>query len=218
MPATQGAISQFDAKVEDFASYIERLNYYFIANDVTTDQKKKSILLTVCGPTTFKLIRNLADAHQLEAKPYEEIVKMVKDHCDPKPSCIVQHFKFNTRSRGADESIAAYVTALREIAKHCQYKDLPEMLRDRLVCGVNHEGIRQRLLSEKDLKYDRALEIAQSMESAEQGSSDIKSGLAADTSTSTSTNLVSGLRALYPARILQELIVFILLSSCVQSV
>ena len=41
------------------------------------------------------------------------------------------------------------------------------MLRDRLVCGVNHQGIQHKLLSEGDISYTDALAPAQSIESAE---------------------------------------------------
>jgi len=41
------------------------------------------------------------------------------------------------------------------------------MLRDRLVCGVNHQGIQRKLLSEGDISYTDALALAQSIESAE---------------------------------------------------
>ncbi len=41
------------------------------------------------------------------------------------------------------------------------------MLQDRLVCGVNHEGIQRKLLSEDDLSCTDALAIAQSIEAAE---------------------------------------------------
>ena len=42
------------------------------------------------------------------------------------------------------------------------------MLRDRIVCRINDDVIQRRLLSEKDLTYKKALEIAQGMESAAQ--------------------------------------------------
>ena len=48
------------------------------------------------------------------------------------------------------------------------------MLRDRLVCGVQQDSIQQRLLAEKDLTYEKALELARSMEAAAQGSQDMK--------------------------------------------
>ncbi len=86
----------------------------------------------------------------------------------------MQRYKFNTRVREEGESIAAYVTSLREIAEHCHYGDSSsEMLRDRLVCGVRHEGIQKRLLSEKDLTFETAYDLALSIETAERDSKSI---------------------------------------------
>ena len=170
--ATHGSVSAFDRSKEDWTSYIERLNFYFAANDVAAEAKQRAILLSVCGASTYKLIRSLvSEPDKLNSTPFKDIVKLVKDHYDPKPSSIVQRHKFNSRTRAPGESIAAYVAALREIAEHCDYKDsLNDMLRDRLVCGVNHEKIQQKLMSEKNLTYATALELAQTMEAAEKHS------------------------------------------------
>ena len=93
----------------------------------------------------------------------------------PKPSFIVQRVKFYQRSIGPNEIVAQFVAALREIAKHCEYKDnLQEMIRDRLVCGINHDGIQKRLLTEKDLPYAKALGIALAVETAEKGTKELK--------------------------------------------
>ena len=74
-------------------------------------------------------------------------------------------------------SLASYVAALRELAEHCKYgTTLPEMLRDRLVCGVNHEGIQKKLLAEKDLDYAKAFSLAQAIEAAEKDTKNLKSG------------------------------------------
>lgn len=51
---------------------------------------------------------------------------------------------------------------------------LKEMLRDRLVCGVNHDGIQRKLLLEKELTYyDKDL-LTQNIETAEQDSKNLK--------------------------------------------
>ena len=47
------------------------------------------------------------------------------------------------------------------------------MLRDKLVCGMNHKGIQRCLLAEKDLTYDKALEIALTMEAAAKDTKDL---------------------------------------------
>ena len=50
------------------------------------------------------------------------------------------------------------MTALRLIARNCEFKDLKdELIRDRIVCGTNSERIKERLLREQDLTLDKAL-------------------------------------------------------------
>ena len=47
--------------------------------------------------------------------------------------------------------------ALRPIAHNCEFKDLEdELIRDRIVCGTNSERIKERLLREQDLTFDKA--------------------------------------------------------------
>ena len=92
------------------------------------------------------------DTQTLESSKFEELVEIVSAHYDPKPSFIVQCFKFYNRIRAPGESIAAFIASLHKIAEHCEYKDtLKDMLRDRLVCGVNHEGIQQNYWLRKTL-------------------------------------------------------------------
>ena len=165
--ATHGSVVQFDPEKEEWTSYVERLNYYLIANEVTEDAKKCAILMSGCGPTTYKTIRSLVDSETRKTIKYSELIDLLTSHYNPRPSSIVQRFKFYNRTRSKEESIATYVAALRALAEYCEYGDsLNIMLRDRLVCGVNHEGIQRHLLSEKDLTYEKALEIALAMEAA----------------------------------------------------
>ena len=61
-----------------------------------------------------------------------------------------------------------HIAALRELAEFWNYNDsLQEMLRDRIVCGVNHDSIQRQLLSEKGLTYVKALEFVQTIQSSE---------------------------------------------------
>lgn len=57
-------------------------------------------------------------ADRVATTSFADIVKKLKEHYDPKPSAIVQRFKFNSRRREDGETIAVYVAALRELAEH----------------------------------------------------------------------------------------------------
>ena len=59
--ATHGRLEKFEPEKDDWTIYVESLRYYFLANEVTTEAKKRSILLTCCGRGTLKLLRSLVD-------------------------------------------------------------------------------------------------------------------------------------------------------------
>lgn len=52
--------------------------------------------LSFLSAKIYKLIRNLATARKPGDIPYDELVKLVGNHHNPKPSVIVQRFKFHT--------------------------------------------------------------------------------------------------------------------------
>ena len=69
--------------------------------------------------------------------------------------------------RKADESVSSYVAELRSLAVFCKFgATLEVMLRDRLVCEINNEGIQNKLLAEADLTFGKALDIARILEVA----------------------------------------------------
>ena len=120
------------------------------------------MLLSVCGAQTYKLIRNLLAPQTPEAVEYDDIVKRVQDHVRPKPSVIQKRFRFNSLNRKEGESVADFVTELRRLSTDCAFGDtLSDMLRDRLVCGINEEKIQRRLLQEEDFQEsEKKLETA----------------------------------------------------------
>lgn len=136
MAAIHGTVGAFDSSIEDWVAYIERLTQYFIANDVTDADKKRAILLRHCGAHTYQLLRNLLTPAKPSEKSFDEIVAALKDYWQPKPSEIVQRFNFHSRSQKQGESVEDYVAELRRLSEHCEFADLENMLRDRLVCGV----------------------------------------------------------------------------------
>ena len=175
--AVHGALAAFKPQEEDWSEYTERLTFYFAANGITTDAKKRAVLLSCCGPATFRLsLRSLVLPVSLDEISFENLVKKMKEHREPQPSVIVRRFQFNTRKQQAGETVAEYVAALRKAAEFCDYGDsLSEMLRDRLVCGITDTSVQKRLLAEKDLTLDKAVSLAQSVEIAEKGAKDLKS-------------------------------------------
>ena len=65
------------------------------------------------------------------------------------------------RGNREGEMVAEFLAELKKISKFCDFGDrLDEMLRDRVVCGINQERWQKRLLSEPGLTFKKAYEIA----------------------------------------------------------
>ena len=119
------------------------------------------------GPSAYKLLRSLVAPTKPDKKAYELVAAMVKHH-NPAPSEIVQRYRLNSRSRKEGESVATYLSELCSLVEHCNFRDnLDDMLRDRLVCGIENKSIQKRLLAEVTLTLKKATELALAMVTAE---------------------------------------------------
>ena len=107
--ASHGTLSDFDSDREDWTSYTERLEQYFEANDVVSAVKQRAILLSICGASTYQLIRDLVAPAKPISKSFAELVILVKDHHQPPPSFIVHRFNFNMRSQKEGETLCLHL-------------------------------------------------------------------------------------------------------------
>ena len=174
MAVIHRTVGEFDPTLEDWSSYTEQLQLYFTANDVE-EAKQKAILLSGCGVATYRLIKNLTAPEKPTDKTFAQLVQLVGEHHNPKPSKIVERFRFNTRNRQQGESMATFIAELWHLTRYCNFGDsLKEMLRDRLVCDIENGPIQRRLLAEPSLTLDKAIEIAIAMESADRNARDLQ--------------------------------------------
>jgi len=77
--------------VDDWSSYVERLESFFLANEVK-DEKKVAVLLTVIGTKAYNLLRNVITPAKPAKKSYQQLVDAMKSYMDPKPIVIAEHF------------------------------------------------------------------------------------------------------------------------------
>ena len=164
---------------EDWLQYCERLEFYFEAKEIDDAQKQKATLLSACGASTYKLMCDLVSPLKPKDKTFAELKEIVQKHLKPKPSEIVQRYKFHTRCQQSGESLATFVAELRHLSQDCNFGDsLLDMLRDRLVCGVGSLRVQKRLLAEPDLTFESAFKISTAMETAEKNAVDLQASKA----------------------------------------
>jgi len=144
------------AKFEEFkldggiwCQYFERIQQYFVANDIAVG-KQVATLLSVIGGQSYNVLRSLISPELPSTKSLDELNKLMKDHMEPKELLIAERYRFHKRDQKPNESIAIIVSELKQLTEFCEFGNfLNDALRDRFVCGLSSTTIQKRLLSEK---------------------------------------------------------------------
>jgi hypothetical protein len=152
-----GSINPFEGNTETWTSYQERLEQYFIVNDIAAE-KRVAGLLTLLGERTYCLLRSLTSPEKPSEKTYQELCDLLSTHLSPKPLIIAERFRFHKRNQATGECIKDYVATLRKLAELCNFGDnLNDTLRDRFVCGLREETTQRKLLSTVDITFAKAI-------------------------------------------------------------
>lgn len=92
----------------------------------------------------------------------DDLINKFRELCNPQKNVIVIRHKFNSRIQKKEESAESYITDLRRLANDCDFGDLKDdLIRDRIVCGIQNENVRKQMLKERNLTLERAVELCQ---------------------------------------------------------
>jgi len=106
-------------------AYLEQLQSYFVANDISTTGKKHAVLLSFCGTVMYKTIRSVLTPSKPTEVTYTDLTKKLIKNFSLTPSQIMQCFKFITCVRHPEEEkITTYVTQLRELMQRDTLDDM----------------------------------------------------------------------------------------------
>ena len=80
MATNYGVIEYFDSSQEDWLSYIARLQNCFVINNTAEDKaaKHQATLLSVCGVSTYCIIKSLSAPTKPEEVAFKDLVKLVE--------------------------------------------------------------------------------------------------------------------------------------------
>ena len=164
MPA-HGHLEPFDAASEVLTDYLERFEFYCVANEIRSESKKKAIFLTSVGQATFEKVKALISPQPLDAASFDEIKSALKSHFSPAKIEIAERYRFFQRKQRSSECVAEYVASLRKLAVHCNFESyLDTALRDQFVCGLYDIKCQKELLCMSTLSLQEAVQHARAYE------------------------------------------------------
>lgn len=123
-----------------------------------TEEEKVAFLLIWVGEKG----QDISQSWTLEAKErkiLETYYSKFRKHVQPKLNPIFDRYQFNNERQGSD-NIEQFITRLKLKVKDCQYQEstTDEMIRDRIVFGINNQKLRERLRNEgESLTLEKAI-------------------------------------------------------------
>lgn len=159
---------------DDYADYMERMDSVIELNGIEGN-RRANFCIASCGPDLYKIIKTCVAPKEIKDVDYTTMKKAIKAYFDPLKNVIAERYKFHKRERNADESISDFIVEIKSLSQTCDFKDfLDNALRDKLVCGANHDRVQAKLLSESTLTFEEACKIAKGIETTSQDLSTLK--------------------------------------------
>ena len=169
-----GQIGTFDPSKESVDQYSERLDMFFLANDIKEDKTdlRKALFLSEVGVEIYNVMTDLVSPAKPKDKSLQDLITAIKNHFNPVPLEMSETTKFWRRLQKPDESVAEYSRALRQMAVHCNFGNfLERALRDRFCTGLNtrnsHVMKKFGNMKAEDVTFAKAIQIASTMEMVE---------------------------------------------------
>lgn len=158
---------------ENFRRFKQQFEIYMSATEIAAkeDEVKTSTLLHVIGPDAIEIFNTFqwtepGDNVDDKTKVDKVLAKFEK-YCSPKKNVVFERHIFNTRKQGLSEKVDTFVTDLKILARSCEFENLHDsLIRDRIVCGINSDTVRGRLLRESELTLQKAIDICRAAETS----------------------------------------------------
>lgn len=132
---------------------------YFDACQLNTKDKnvQVNILLHIIGEQCRDVYEQFSPETNFTV---ESLLRKFDTFFTPKKNLTVERHRFFTRNQQEHETVEQYVFDLNKLAMSCEFKELKEdLVKDKMICGLREEALRERLLREYDLTLKKALDI-----------------------------------------------------------
>ncbi|KAG6457500.1 hypothetical protein O3G_MSEX010339 [Manduca sexta] len=105
-----------------FINFTKRLEMFLLLNNCHDNQTKMYMLLSSIPPELHQRAYDLCAPKEPSDVGYAELIKILDDYLNLKPSMWVTQHKFITRTQEENESIIEYTAQLKRLAQDCDFK------------------------------------------------------------------------------------------------
>lgn len=155
---------------ENWRRFKQAFDIFMTASKLTHDSEevKVSTFLNAIGEDALEVYNTFRLTAE-QQRNYTTVVKSFEDFCRPKKNIVYERFVFYSRNQHPGEPFDVFLMEIKRLVRTCEFREgEEEMLRDRIVLGVEDKKLQERLLQESNLDYQTAINKCRSSEIAKQ--------------------------------------------------
>lgn len=164
------------ASLREFDAWRHKFDGYVTLMKVTSlpISQQRAVLASVLDDEWVRTLRYVINAD--EDAELKVVLGLMEDHLRGQRNVIVDRREFNSRVQEVGETFDDFLCAIKEIANFCSFCDscIDNRLRDRIVVGTRDEEALKRMLKEKSLTLENAIDICRASENANKCSAVIR--------------------------------------------
>jgi hypothetical protein len=152
---------------EIYRQWEQLFRVYFATAELEKKSKptQAAILLNVVGPEALEVYNTFALEPAEKKNDIDEVLKKFKAHCQSHRNTVYERHRFWTRDQQEEESIDQWVTDMKTKAIACEFgEQQDQLIRDKIVFGLAHGRVKERLLREPNLNLTKAIKICRAAE------------------------------------------------------
>ena len=117
------------------------------------EQRQVNTLLYCLGDDAEDVLRST----NISEDEYSTVLEKFDQFFQVRKNVIIERARFNSRSQQDSETAEQYIAALYHLVESCNYAGLKEeMIRDRLVVGIKHKSLSEKLQMDAALTLEQA--------------------------------------------------------------
>ena len=131
---------------ENWRQWKQRFVNFLEAKEASgkNDKVKIAMLLTCIGPEAHERFNHLQFTEGEDKAKYDHVMDKLETHFQGIKRTVFTRYQFWTCARD-ERSFPEYISQLRTLAQKCEFQEMENMIRDKLVFSAKEKPLKERL-------------------------------------------------------------------------
>ena len=145
--------------------YVARFKNLITALDINNAERQKALLLHYVGEETSDIFDTLTVSEPADGETvFDTAVNAITSYLKPKQSIAYEEYLFRQAKQDQGETIIAYCTRLKQLAKTCEFTDTDREIKSQIIQNCRSTKLRRKALTNSTITLQALLDLGKTME------------------------------------------------------